>query len=190
MKKSNAKKAGLILLFILLALAFGVVVVLPKLYKSYLYPKKYNDYVEMTAKKYDFDEDMIYAVIRTESRFNPNAVSDVGATGLMQLMPDAYEWVRYRMKDERDITYEDMSSPDYNIEYGTYLLKLLYDEYGDYETALAAYHAGRGSVNNWLKDPENSSDGKILDKKIPSSATAHYVYKVMHAYDVYSKIYE
>ena len=40
---------------------------------------------------------MIYAVIRTESRFNPDAVSDVGATGLMQLMPDAYEWVRYRM---------------------------------------------------------------------------------------------
>ena len=190
MKKSNAKKTGLILFFVFLAFAFGIVILLPKLYKSCFYPKKYSDYVSATAKKYNFDEYMIYAVIRTESRFNPDAVSDVGATGLMQLMPDAYEWVKYRMKDQRELTYDDMSSPEYNIEYGTYLLKLLYDEYGDYETALAAYHAGRGSVNNWLKDPENSSDGKILDKKIPSSATAHYVNKVMHAYDVYSKIYD
>ncbi len=190
MQKSKTKKIGKILFFVFLIIIVGIIITLPRLYKSYLYPKKYTDYVVATADKYDFDENMIYAVIRTESRFNPDAVSDVGATGLMQLMPDAYEWVRYRMKDDRNITYDDMALPEYNIEYGTYLLKLLYDEYGDYETALAAYHAGRGSVNNWLKDPENSSNGKTLDKKIPSSATAHYVYKVMRSYDVYSKIYE
>lgn len=190
MQKGNAKKSGKIILFVFLIIAIGIIVALPKLYKSYLYPKRYSEYVSAVSEKYSFDENMIYAVIRTESRFNPDAVSDVGATGLMQLMPDAYEWVKYRMKDDRNITYDDMALPEYNIEYGTYLLKLLYDEYGDYETALAAYHAGRGSVNNWLKDPENSSDGKILDKKIPSSATAHYVHKVMCSYEVYSKIYE
>lgn len=189
MQKSRSEK-NISALFLFLVIAVLVIFLLPKVYRNYLYPQKYSEYVSSAAEKYSFDERMIYAVIRTESRFDPNATSDVGARGLMQLMPEAYDWVGYRMKDNRNLTYDDMLNPEYNIEYGTYLLKILYDEYGDYETAVAAYHAGRGSVNNWLKDPENSSDGKILDKKIPSSATAHYVNKVMKAYKMYSQLYD
>ena len=189
MQKSRSKK-NISALFLFLVIAILMIFLLPNAFKNYLYPQKYSEYVRSAAEKYSFDERMIYAVIRTESRFDPNATSDVGARGLMQLMPEAYDWVGYRMKDNRNLTYDDMLNPEYNIEYGTYLLKILYDEYGDYETAVAAYHAGRGSVNNWLKDPENSSDGKILDKKIPSSATAHYVNKVMKAYKMYSQLYD
>ena len=56
------------------------------------------------------------------------------------------------------------------------------------ETAIAAYHSGRGSVNEWLKNPDCSSDGKTLDD-IPSSVTKHYVKKVMTAYEGYTNLY-
>lgn len=81
-----------------------------------------------------------------------------------------------------------MYVPEYNIQYGTYLLMLLYNEYGDEETALAAYHSGRGNVNKWLEDSSLSSDGQVLDD-IPSSVTKHYVKKVMQAYDAYNNLY-
>ncbi|MBR4223753.1 MAG: lytic transglycosylase domain-containing protein [Oscillospiraceae bacterium] len=134
------------------------------------------------------DKYFIMAVIKTESDFDPKAQSEVGARGLMQLMGDAFDWVALRMDDDR-YTYDDMYDPEHNIEYGTYLLKLLYEEYGDERTALAAYHTGRGRVNSWLADERFSKDGKTLDS-IPSSATAHYVDKVMGAYFVYRFIYD
>ncbi len=153
-----------------------------------LYPIKYNEYVELYSAKYGMDKYFIYSVIKTESNFNENAESNVGARGLMQIMSDTFDWIKYRMSDGRNISYDDMYKAEYNIEYGTYMLKLLTDEYGDYETALAAYHAGRTTVNNWLSDKEYSSDGKTL-KKIPSKSTAHYVEKVMKAYKSYTNIY-
>ena len=107
---------------------------------------------------------------------------------LMQLMEDAFDWVKFRMEDDRSVTYDDMYDPGYNIEYGSFLLKLLYEEYGDERTALAAYHSGRGSVNGWLEDKNYSSDGKTLDK-IPSDTTEHYVKKVMTAYEGYTNLY-
>lgn len=156
--------------------------------KKQFYPQKYQQYVEMYSEKYDMDSYLIYAVIKTESNFDEQAESNVGARGLMQLMNDAFDWVKYRMSDERVLTYDDMYNPEYNIEYGTYMLKLLTDEYKDYETALAAYHAGRTSVNNWLADTANSADGKTLSE-IPSQTTKHYVQKVMKAYEAYSNLY-
>nr|HNX65180.1 lytic transglycosylase domain-containing protein [Oscillospiraceae bacterium] len=68
------------------------------------------------------------------------------------------------------------------------MLSLLYEEYQDIPTAIAAYHAGRGTVNNWLKDPQYSADGKKLDN-IPSNTTGHYVNKVLKAYEGYTNLY-
>ncbi len=177
-------------LFPLIAVILAAVIIIniPDLCREYIYPKKYSSFVEKYSDKYDMDENFIYAVIKTESNFDPNAESDVGARGLMQLMEDAYEWVGYRMNDERGLSYDSMYVPEYNVEYGTYLLMLLFTEYGDYETALAAYHSGRGNVNKWLEDSSLSADGKTLDS-IPSSATAHYVSKVMNAYSAYNNLY-
>lgn len=161
---------------------------LPRLSKDYVYPRKYADLVEKYSKEYGVDENLVFAVIKTESNFDPSAESEVGARGLMQLMEDAYDWVGYRMGDGRELDYDSMYVPEYNIQYGTYLLMLLYNEYGDEETALAAYHSGRGNVNKWLDDSSLSSDGQVLDD-IPSSVTKHYVKKVMQAYDAYNNLY-
>lgn len=161
---------------------------LSKLYPKIFYPIKYSEIVEPVAEKYGIDKYLIYAVIKTESNFKPDAESNVGARGLMQLMNDAFDWVKYRMNDISDIEYDSMYDPESNITYGSYMMKLLLDEYGDVETSVAAYHAGRGTVNKWLSDSEYSKDGKTLDK-IPSRTTGHYVDKVIKSYKGYTKYY-
>ncbi|MCM1523564.1 MAG: lytic transglycosylase domain-containing protein [Ruminococcus sp.] len=187
-RKKRTKKGNGITVFLLTVLIIIGCARLPDISRQYIYPEKYASLVEKYAAKYSVDSKLIYAVIKTESGFDPNAESDVGARGLMQLMEDAYEWVSYRMGDQRGITYDHMFVPEYNIEYGTYLLMLLCSEYDTPETALAAYHSGRGNVNKWLEDNSLSGDGKTLSD-IPSSVTKHYVSKVMRAYSAYSNLY-
>ena len=106
----------------------------------------------------------------------------------MQIMEEAFDWVKYRLDDE-DSVYDDMFSPDVNIRYGTYLLSYHLKEFGREELAIAAYHAGGGSVSEWLADPAYSADGERLDS-IPSSTTAHYVEKVANAYRYYIELYD
>ena len=84
---------------------------LPELSKDCVYPRKYADLVEKYSKEYGVDENLVFAVIKTESNFNPSAESEVGARGLMQLMEDAYDWVGYRMGDGRELDYDSMYVP-------------------------------------------------------------------------------
>ena len=63
------------------------------------------------------------------------------------------------------------------------------DSGGDEKTAIAAYHAGRGQVNAWLRDPDISPDGKTL-VNIPESETKKYVEKVQRAVSIYDKLYK
>ncbi|MDR0946896.1 MAG: lytic transglycosylase domain-containing protein [Ruminococcus sp.] len=180
------------LLFVAVILAAGVILLLwqlPRIDREFLYPKEYTEYVKKYSREYGVDENIIYAIIKTESGFNPDAESEAGARGLMQLMEDAFDWSVYRMGGEEHAEYSDLFDAEYNIKYGTFLFSLLYKEYADYPTALAAYHSGRGNVNKWLMETANSSNGLKLDRNIPSRATAHYVDKVMTSFDKYVKLY-
>lgn len=154
-----------------------------------LYPKKYDDYVEKYSAKYGVDETLVYAIIKTESSFDSNAVSDVGAIGLMQIMPETFEWLQTKMPGDEDLEADSLYEPEINIRYGVFFLSLLQEEFGDTQLVIAAYHAGRGQVNNWLADEEVSQDGKTIEK-IPSRTTAHYVSKVTRNIEIYKKIYE
>lgn len=159
-----------------------------KKYSAAAYPLEYREYVEKYAAENHIDKYLVYAVIKTESGFNPSALSDAGARGLMQIMEDTFEWVKFKFDDE-DTVYYDMYDAEANIKYGCRLLGLLYEEFGNVECVAAAYHAGRGNVNNWLADKNYSKDGKHLDK-IPISDTAHYVDKITKAMKKYIKLYE
>ena len=127
-------------------------------------------------------------MIKTESGFDPNAVSNVGARGLMQIMEETFDWLKFKMGDE-ETQYIEMFDPKTNIKFGCYLLGYLYNEFGSVETAMAAYHAGRGQVNEWLADKSISSDGRNLDT-IPIKDTAHYVSKIVSAMEIYKKLYD
>lgn len=153
-----------------------------------LFPIKYENYVERYSRENGLDKYFVYAVIKTESGFRPDAVSDVGARGLMQIMEDTFDWLKFKQGDESAVYY-DMYDPQTNIRYGCYLLGYLMEEFGDIETAAAAYHIGRGRVNEWLGDSSISSDGVHLDV-IPASDTAHYVSKITKAVEIYKRLYD
>jgi len=174
---------ALILVFLCAAAYFGY-----KYWISHTHPIKYSNYVERYANEYNVDKYFVYAVIKTESGFDPSAVSSVGARGLMQIMEDTFDWIKFKLDDE-DTEYANMFIAEDNIRYGCFFLGYLYNEFGNIETAAAAYHAGRGSVNSWLKDPQYSSDGIHLDN-IPIKDTAHYVNKITKAMDIYIELYD
>ena len=75
-----------------------------------------------------------------------------------------------------------------NLKYGIATLSLLVQEFGDSNEALAAYHAGRGSVNKWLQNEKYSTDGETLSE-IPFKDTRAYVNKVMQTRIIYQNLY-
>jgi len=181
-----------VLFFSLLLLAAGGILGVGRaasaLYKQ-SYPRGYEELVRKYAAEYGVDPYFVWAVIKTESDFKPDACSNVGARGLMQIMEDTYLWVDGKLPAADSSSYDDMYMPEENIRYGTFLLGYLYREFGSLETAAAAYHAGRTAVRKWLSDRNLSPDGVRLSS-IPIDDTEHYVQKVMRAYGVYQRLYE
>ncbi len=173
--------ALLILSFMGCLMFFGSV----SLLKS-LYPLGYSEFVETYSKENNLSPDFIYAVIKCESNFKSDAVSNVGAKGLMQIMPDTFDWIKGKLKDKSEET--DIFVPELNIKYGCYLYGYLIEKYDSEAVAIAAYHAGMGNVDKWLKDERYSADGKTL-KDIPFPTTKKYVSKVLETKKIYEKLY-
>ena len=139
------------------------------------FPVRYMDIIEAHAG--DLDPTWILAVIMAESSFRPHAESHAGAQGLMQLMPSTAEWLAQLMGME-DFEPEHVWLPEINIALGSFYLNRLVQQYnGDINIALAAYNAGTGTVNSWLRDPDVSSDGRTLDS-IPFNETYNYLRRV------------
>lgn len=127
--------------------------------------KSYQDLIDKYAKKYGLDPDLVAAVIKQESQFNPYAVSPQGAKGLMQLMPET----------AREMGCQDPFDPEQNIEAGCkYLSKLLSEFNGNLELALAAYNAGPGRVRQYGGIP-------------PFRETQEYVANVKAYYQAYQQ---
>ena len=157
-----------------------------------LYPIKYEYYVESAAKENSVDVCLIYGVIRTESNFNPKAVSQAGAIGLMQLMPDTFTWLQNYRTDfmpEKLLDSSELYDPQTNIEYGTYLLRFLLDHYsGNVPLTICAYNAGYGNVDSWLADGTIPREGVTSDR-VPFTETANYLDRVTEAMENYRTLY-
>ncbi len=157
-----------------------------------LYPVKYEGYVEQASREFDVDVCLIYGVIRTESNFNPDAVSNAGAIGLMQIMPETFTWLqnyRYDFAPDKLLESDKLYSPKTNIEYGTFFLKYLLDLYdGDESLVICAYNAGHGNVDSWLADgtiPQHD----VTPEDVPFSETSNYLRRVSESRDMYRQLY-
>lgn len=153
-----------------------------------IYPLKYTDIVNKYSQEYDVECAVLYAIIKSESDFKPDAVSSIGAVGLMQITEETFDWIKYKLEDTESV-YDDMYDPDKNIKYGAYLISFHINRFGSLENALCAYHAGMGALDSWLANEKYSNDGKTL-LKIPYKDTAHYVKTVQKAYDKYKDLYD
>ena len=151
------------------------------------YPLEYEEYIYKYGDMYDIPYDLLAAVIKAESGFDPAAVSGAGAVGLMQLLPATAEEIALRLEIEYD---EDMLwNPETNISYGSYYLAYLYENLGsNWKTACAAYNAGIGRVKGWLEDAAYSDDGKNL-KYIPFEETRNYLERIEKNRNKYTKLY-
>ena len=197
MRTSRRKKTnyGLIVLIVLVvSILFGFLfdVVLTTVEKRiYQKPEEYVPFVEQYADEFGVPVDLVYAVIKTESGFDSSAVSGKGAIGLMQMMPATFEWLTDDILREY-LGIGMLYDPETNIKYGTYYLSRLYNRFGDWDTALAAYNGGEGNVSEWLKDKKYSDDGiRLKTDKIPDefSETKNYVKKVNKALKKYKELY-
>ena len=152
------------------------------------YPIYHKDIIISYAKEYDVDPYLVTAVIRAESKFDPEAESTAGARGLMQIMPETGEWVAEKLALE-DFDREQLFQPEVNICIGTWYLSDLRDEFADIVLVLAAYNGGRGNVKQWL-EMKKDRDGTLSIDELPFLETRHYVKKVLHNYRRYREIYQ
>lgn len=154
-----------------------------------LYPRKYEQLVEKWAAAYELDPLLVYAFIRTESGFDPQATSSVDARGLMQMTEETFLWMRSKIAPEEPLTFADLYDPDTAIRFGCYYLHLCMVRYkGDVSTAAAAYHSGWGTVDQLLQIEEHSADGETL-QGFPYNQMHHYVNKITACYQTYQRLY-
>ncbi|MGC9361038.1 MAG: lytic transglycosylase domain-containing protein [Anaerolineae bacterium] len=116
------------------------------------YPRIYGAEVEQAANRHGVDAELLWAIMRQESAYDPDAVSYVGARGLMQFMPATQRQMIESVG--RAYVPGDAFQPAYAIEMGSRYLRSLLDMFdGRLDLAIMAYNAGPGAVGQWIDDP-------------------------------------
>jgi soluble lytic murein transglycosylase len=141
------------------------------------YPTPYREFVEEAYKTFGVDKNLIWAVMRQESLFDPWAISPSDAKGLMQLMDFTAREVsqRYRIPNT-------VFSPRENILLGTaYLREMIEHWKGDWVRAIASYNAGPNRVRGFIQH----ADPYVFIETIPISETRNYVKRVLENYYTY-----
>lgn len=182
--KNSKKRRAMVAVIVSVALVISAVTLggLWALYRAY--PYDFRQDVEANAALYGLDPLLVAAVIRTESSWRTGVTSSVGATGLMQIMPDTGEWIAE--KNGWEYSEDKLADGAYNIRLGCWYLKYLHDKFdGSSTLALAAYNAGDNTVQKWV------AEGRFIGGQadIPFPETRSFVKKVMDSYEKYQFLY-
>ena len=113
------------------------------------YPLRHEASIVRESQANALDPFLVIAVVSAESRFRPDAVSRVGAVGLMQLMPNTAAWVAAEL-DLAPLAADALNDPETNLRLGVWYLRYVLGRYqGNERLALAAYNAGPTAVDRW-----------------------------------------
>jgi soluble lytic murein transglycosylase len=144
--------------------------------------------IKQEAKRYGVDPYIAAGLIRQESVFNPNAISRVGARGLMQVMPATGQQIS-RKQGTGAITTADLYNPTINIKLGMSYLAQMLGQFGRIEYAAAAYNAGPGRARAWLAE-RGGLDIEEWIEAIPFTETRGYVQGVLRYAANYRRFYK
>ncbi|MDA0866832.1 MAG: lytic transglycosylase domain-containing protein, partial [Cyanobacteria bacterium] len=154
-------------------------------YGQTLYPFPYAPIIAQWSAQRQLNPLLVMALIRQESRFEPKIRSVVGATGLMQVMPDTADWIQ----GQTGIAINNLEDPEDNINLGTWYLDYTHREYDNHSLyAVASYNAGPGNVADWV-DRRNYADADEFVHRIPFDETRGYVRSVFGGYWNYLRLY-
>jgi len=138
-----------------------------------VYPIDHLPMLVHWSKEHAVDPALVGSVVRAESRYRTDAVSPVGAIGLMQIMPETGSWIAEQLGvDEFDPIR--LVDPEINLRFGTWYLASLLARFGTPRVALAAYNAGPSRAEAWVEHP---------DDIFPETET--YANRVLNAIPVY-----
>ena len=181
-------KRKIILSFLIIIILILAVFRLKGVILKKIYPKGYSEYVYKYSEENDLDPLLVFSIIRAESNFKRNSISKSGAIGLMQLMPETANETMQKLGEEL-IIKEQLYNEENNIKIGTKYFSILLKRYdGNIELALAAYNAGIGNVDKWIKDGIINKDGSNIEN-IPYKETNNYVRKIIRDYEIYRNLY-
>jgi soluble lytic murein transglycosylase len=137
----------------------------------------YGEQVRPAAQNQSLDDAWVYGLMRQESRFITSAKSNVGASGLMQLMPATAKWVARKI-GLKDYNPGRVTDTEINVLLGTSYMRLVMENLDNHPVLTsAAYNAGPGRARKWRAD--QPLEGAIYAETIPFNETRDYVKKVM-----------
>lgn len=137
---------------------------------------QYDEHISTCCKQYQVDISLVYAIIKAESNFDDNALSDKGAVGLMQIMPSTATFVANQV----GLQNFELTNPKDNITLGVAYLSYLGKKFDNQKDVICAYNAGENKVKEWLK----------TDGKIPYPETKTYLKRVTLNQKIYNALYK
>jgi len=187
MKRKRAKRRCRLVLGAIAVgagLALGILVAggtFDKAIQELTLPLRHEDIIRQQSAEKGVDASLIAAVIFSESKFS-DATSSAGARGLMQITPEAANEIE-RLSGGTSFRLADLSDPEINIRYGTFLLRELLERFeGDEAAALAAYNAGPSHAEEW-------GGSELTVAEIPFPETRAYVEEVLDRRTAYRDEY-
>ncbi len=147
--------------------------------------------VERAVKEFEFDEALVYAIMREESLYRPEVQSGAGARGLMQLVPPTAKRIATTL-GVSPFDPEYLYEPAINVRFGTFYLKQLTGQFkGSRPLAIAAYNAGPEAVSGWtsrLQADVSLPVDRFVDS-VPYNETRRYLRRVLRSYQMYRLLY-
>ena len=151
-----------------------------------IYPFPYPDLILGWAEERSLNPLLVTALVRQESRFQPDIRSVVGAVGLMQVMPETGEWISTQIGQDD----YSLSKPADNVKFGTWYLDFTHSTYNDNSLyAVASYNAGPGAVSRWIEEKDFANADEFVEQ-IPYPETKGYVESVFGGYWNYLRLYD